>query len=234
MTSSRPKSSYWRGARDGLPFMLVVTPFSAVFGVIAVESGLSVGETIGFSTVVVAGAAQFAALQMMVEGAPFLIVLLTALAVNLRMAMYSASLAPHLGAAPLWQRGLVAYLNFDNTYALSIARYEDHPTMTVAEKFSYFMGVASPIVPMWVAGTIAGAVAGARIPEAWSLDFAVPITFLALTALMLRTRAHWAAACVSVVVALVLRGLPLNTGLLIAAIAAMCTGAIVETKDGRQ
>ena len=233
MTSSRPKSSYWRGVRDGLPFVIVVVPFSAVFGVIAVEAGLSVSQTVGFSAVVVAGAAQFAALQMIIEDAPFPVVLLTALAVNLRMAMYSASLAPHLGTAPLWQRGLIAYLNFDNTFALSVARFESDPTMTVPQRFGYFMGVATPIVPMWCAGTIAGAVAGARIPEAWSLEFAVPITFLALTALMLRTRAHWAAAGMSVGVALVLQDLPLNTGLLIAALAAMSAGSLVEPKDAR-
>ena len=40
------------------------------------------------------------------------------LAVNLRMAMYSASLVAHLGPARLWQRALVAYLNVDQTYAL--------------------------------------------------------------------------------------------------------------------
>ena len=230
MTSSRPNSFYWQGARDGLPFILVVLPFSAVFGVIAVDSGLGIGQTIGFSAIVVAGAAQFAALQMMVEGAPFLVVLLTALAVNLRMAMYSAALAPHLGAAPLWQRGLIAYLNFDNTFALSIVRFESEPAMTMPQKLAYFLGVATPTVPIWIAGTIIGAVAGARIPEAWSLDFAVPITFLAVTSLMLRTRAHWAAAGVSVALALLLRDLPLHAGLLIAALAAMATGAIIETR----
>ncbi len=230
MTSSRQNSSYWRGLRDGLPFTIVITPFSMVFGIIAVEAGLTVPQTIGFSVIVVAGAAQFAAVQLMVEDAPFLIVLLTALAVNLRMAMYSASLAPYLGAAPLWQRGMVAYLNFDQTYALSMARFEDHPDMTVAQRIAYFAGTATPLFPTWYAGTIAGALAGARIPDAWSLEFAVPITFLALASLMLRTRAHWAAAGVSVVVALLLRDLPFNSGLLIAALAAMSTGAIVEAK----
>ncbi len=231
MASSRPNSSYWQGFRDAVPFTVVVTPFAIVFGVIAVEAGLTVGQTVGFSVIVIAGAAQFAAIQLMVEDAHFLVVLGTALAVNLRMAMYSASLAPHIGAAPLWQRALIAYINVDQSYAMSMARYEASPRMSVPEKIGYFFGVASPVVPLWYLGTVAGAIAGARIPETLSLEFAVPITFLAVASLMRRTRAHWAAAAVSVVVALLLDGLPFNAGLMIAAVAAMVTGAVVEARS---
>jgi hypothetical protein len=67
---------------------------------------------------VIAGASQFAALQLMSENAPTLIVVASALAVNLRMAMYSAALAPHLGPASLKDRALIAYMNVDQSYAL--------------------------------------------------------------------------------------------------------------------
>ena len=92
MASSSVKSAYRQGIRDGAPFILVIVPFSMLFGVIATEAGLSVFETLSFSVVVIAGAAQFTALQLMGEDAPTLVVLASALAVNLRMAMYSASL----------------------------------------------------------------------------------------------------------------------------------------------
>lgn len=234
MASSRSRTAYWQGFRDGVPFIIVIVPFALIFGVIAVETGLTAGQTMGFSVIVIAGAAQFAALQLMSENAPFLVTVATALAVNLRMAMYSASLAPHVGAAPLWQRLVMAYLNVDQTYAMSVARYEAQPDMTMGEKFGYFVGIASPVVPVWYTSTLVGAVAGRRIPEELSLEFAVPVTFLAIVSLMLRTRAHWAAAATSVVVALALRGLPLNAGLLIAAAAAMGVGAGIETWTERR
>ncbi len=228
MASSRPKTVYFRGIRDGLPFVLVVVPFALVFGVVAVEAGLTLAQTMGFSVLVIAGAAQFAALHLMVENAPIVVIVATALAVNLRMAMYSASLAPHLGDAPFWKRAVVAYLNVDQTYAMSMIRYEAEPGKSIPEKLAYFFGLATPVVPLWYAASLVGAVAGARFPDWLALDFAVPITFLALVAPMLKSLAHLAAALTSVVLALALSGLPFNSGLLVAAFCAMLVGAGVE------
>ena len=229
MTAATTKTAYRQGIRDGAPYILMAIPFATLFGVVATEAGLQLGQIIGFSLLVIAGAAQYAALQLMVENAAIALVLLAALAVNLRMAMYSAALVPHLGAAPLWQRALVAYVNFDQSYMVSVARYEDHPDMTVAEKIWYFLGVATPITPMWISATVVGAVIGSAIPPEWALDFIVPIMFLALVAPMMKSLAHVAAAMMSAIVALALIGLPSGTGLLIAAGCAMLTGAAVET-----
>jgi len=104
MTSSTSKSTYMLGLVRALPFVIVVIPFAMLFGVVATEAGLPLSQTMAFSVLVVAGASQFAALQFMSENAPVLVILASALAVNLRMAMYSASITPHLGAAPMWQR----------------------------------------------------------------------------------------------------------------------------------
>lgn len=228
------KSAYWAGVRDGAPFILMAGPFATLFGVIATDAGLTLAQAMGFTVLVIAGAAQFAAVQLMVENASIAFVLLAALAVNLRMAMYSASLVPYLGAAPLWKRALIAYLNFDQTYVMSISRYEARPEMSVPDRVSYFFGVATPIAPLWAVMTLVGILAGKAIPDAWALDFIMPIMFLAMVAPMLKSRAHLAAAGVSVLVALALTELPAGTGLLIAAGAAMLTGALVETwMEGR-
>jgi predicted branched-subunit amino acid permease len=228
MASSTPKSAYSRGFRAGLPFIIVVIPFALVFGVVATEAGLNVVETMGFSVLVIAGAAQLAALQLMVDNAPTAIIIATALAVNLRMAMYSASLAVHLGSAPVWKRALVAYLNVDQSYAVSIAEYERAPSMSPAEKLAYYFGAVSPVIPCWYAFCYIGAVFGSEIPDSFALDFAVPITFLAVVAPMLRTAAHVAAALTSVFCALALAWVPAGLGLLIAATLAMMVGARVE------
>jgi predicted branched-subunit amino acid permease len=78
--------------------------------------------------------------------------------------------------------------------------------------------------------TAVGVLVGATIPEAMALDFALPITFLAMVAPMLRTSAHLAAAATSVTVALLLSGLPSGFGLLIAAGCAMAVGVLVEER----
>ena len=233
MTTPTVSGNFWRGFRDGLPFLLVIAPFSILFGVIATEAGLSLTQVMGFSIVVVAGAAQFTALQLMLDDVSTVIVLTTALVVNLRMAMYSASLAPYLGAAPLWKRACIAYFNVDQTYALGQIEYEARPDQPLATKIAYFAGVAAPLCPMWYLFTYIGAVAGGQIPPEYALDFAVPITFLALIAPSLKSLALLAAAMTSIIVALLLAGLPSGTGLIVAAIVAMMVGARVELWQGR-
>ncbi|MDE3028305.1 MAG: AzlC family ABC transporter permease [Paracoccaceae bacterium] len=221
-------SLYWRGFRNGLPFILVIVPFGLLFGVVATEAGLPISQVMGFSVIVIAGAAQFAAVQLMQSHAPTLIVIATALAINLRMAMYSASMVPHLGAAPLWQRALISYMMLDQTYATSIMEFERVPDLTSRQKVVYYVGAASPIVLPWYLATWAGATVGTAIPSSYALDFAIPITFLAMIAPMLRTLPQVAAALVSITLSLIFSGLPYNLGLLLAAPCAMITGAQTE------
>ncbi|TPE49357.1 AzlC family ABC transporter permease [Amaricoccus solimangrovi] len=227
--SHRNWSAFRLGLREGLPFVLVIIPFGALFGVAATEAGWSLAQSLSMSIFVIAGASQFTALQLLGDHAPLAIVILTSLAVNLRMAMYSASLAPLLGAQPFWKRAIVAYLLVDQTYGLVMANEETGPRMTPAERIAYFLGTAAAICPWWYAASIFGAVAGTAIPAALALDFAVPITFIALFAPALRSLPHIAAAFVSVAAALAFAAVPYNLGLLIAAALAMVTGALVET-----
>ncbi|MEL6511513.1 MAG: AzlC family ABC transporter permease [Pseudomonadota bacterium] len=228
MASASSKSAFWKGFKDGAPFLLVVGPFGVLFGVVATEAGLNITETMAFSIMVIAGAAQFTAIQLMVDEAPTLIVLATALAVNLRMAMYSAALTPHLGSAPLWQRACIAYFTVDQSYAVSAAQFEKTPDWTLSQKIAYFFGAVTPVCPMWYVVTWIGAYAGTAIPPEFALDFAIPITFLAIIAPLLRTLPHVLACATSVILALSFAWVPYNLGLLIAALGAMMVGAQAE------
>jgi len=226
--SLTPRHAFAKGFLDGAPYIILIVPFATLFGVLATEAGLSVFETLAFSVVVIAGAAQFTALQLMQENAPTIIVLASALAVNLRMAMYSASLTPYIGAAPLWQRALAAYLTVDQSYLVAVAEYERVPDMSVPNRIGYFFGAVTAVAPLWYGFTFIGAYLGTAVPESWALDFAIPIAFLAMIAPMFRTAAHVVAALVAVVVSLLCAGVPYSLGLIIAGIAGMMAGAQTE------
>ncbi|WP_108263574.1 AzlC family ABC transporter permease [Mangrovicoccus ximenensis] len=217
-----------RGLVDGLPFLLVIVPFGLLFGVAGTGAGLPIAQTMAFTVLVIAGAAQFTALQLLQDNAPVLVILLTSLAVNLRMAMYSASLAPHLGKAKLWQKGLAAYLLVDQSYALAHPAFEAETEAPLANKLAYFLATMGTIAPAWYLATYAGARLGAAVPEGFALDFAVPITFIALIAPALKTLPHVAAAATSVALALALSWMPFSLGLILAALAAMAVGAQTE------
>lgn len=228
------KNTFWRGFRDGLPFILVVVPFGTLFGVAATEAGMDILQVMSFSVLVIAGAAQFSALTLLIEDAPVIIILLTSLAVNLRMAMYSAALVPHFGKLRTRMKLIISYFLVDQSYALGISEYEERPEQPVKNKVAYFFGVMLIMAPFWYLATYLGAVLGAKIPDAFSLDFAVPICFIALIAPMLRTIPHIITAVVSVVAALALAWIPYSLGLIIAALLAVMAGAYAELKLGRK
>ncbi|MCH2165210.1 MAG: AzlC family ABC transporter permease [Marinovum sp.] len=230
MSQSKTSVEFFRGVRDTLPFCLVIVPFSMLFGLVSTEAGLSVLETLTFSLVVIAGAAQFTALGLMQENAPTIVVIISALAVNMRMAIYSASLVPHMGPLPFWKRALAAYFLVDQPYAMSMNRFDAAPKLSLREKTGYFWGCTLLVVPVWYSMTLLGALVGQRVPEWLALDFAVPITFLAVVAPMLRTFAHVVAALVSIVAALIFASMPYQTGLLVAGLAGMMAGAEVERR----
>jgi predicted branched-subunit amino acid permease len=229
MATTTSKSAFWRGFRGGLPFLLVIAPFALLFGVVSAEAGLNLAQTMGMSVLVIAGASQFTAVQLMSENAPAIIVLATALAVNLRLAMYSASLVPHLGHAKLWQRAIAAYFLIDQSYAVCFEEYERRPGTPMREKLIFFAGCILPICSVWYLLTYVGATVGSQIPPEFALDFALPITFLAMIAPMLRTVPHVVAAATSILGALALAWMPFGSGLLVAALAAMIAGAVTET-----
>lgn len=224
------KAHFWRGFRTAIPFILMVVPFGMLFGVVGTEAGLSILETLGFSFVVLAGAAQFTAVQLLSDQAPVWVAVLSGLAINLRMVMYSASLTPHLGDLPLGRRMLAAYLLIDQTYALSVLDFEKKPDLTLNEKWGYFLGIATFLMPVWYVATFLGAGVGSAIPSGSGLDFVVPIAFIAMVAPTLRTGAHRVAAVVSVILALCFVWVPFNLGLLLAGIGGMIAGAEVERR----
>jgi predicted branched-subunit amino acid permease len=222
------RSALLRGCLASAPFVIVVVPFAVLFGVVATEAGLDLLQVLLFSVSVFAGASQFAALQLMQDQAPVVIILATSLAVNLRMLMYSVAMAPHLGQAPLGTRALMAYFLVDQSFAASQVEFEARPELPLAEKVAFFFGTVIPIAPLWFVSTMVGAMLGQAIPPDYAIDFAVPITFLAITAPMLRSIPHIVAAGVSILVTLLLAGLPYGTGLLVAAVVAMGSGAMAE------
>lgn len=228
MPISTTNSAFWAGVRDGAPFMLVAGPFALLFGILATEAGLNLFEVMSFSFVVIAGAAQFTALQLMRDEAPTVIVLISALAVNLRVAMYSAALTPFLGKAPLWQRVFAAYLLVDQSYALSHARFESEPVMSIRDRMAYYFGTCLLVLATWFGCSYLGAALGTTLPPGIPLDFALPIAFLSMVAPMMRTTAHLVAAAVAIVVSLTAVGIPYSLGLIVAGLAGMMAGAQTE------
>jgi predicted branched-subunit amino acid permease len=220
------RTEFKAGLRASLPLLIAVGPFGLVTGVAMAAGGIPPLEAMSMSVLVYAGASMLAATQLIVDGAPALVVVLAAFIVNLRLFMYSASLRPHFAGEPLGRRLLVSYALVDNPYAVFIQRFGAHPE--APGKFDYFFGLAIPIWLCWQAMVGAGLLVGAQLPAAWKLEFAAPLAFIAMTIPFLRDRQLVAAALSAGATAVLAHGLPLKLGLALAAVVGIGFGLVTE------
>ena len=103
---------------DSAGLAVAAAGFGFVYGLSAREAGFSPIEAVAMSTIVFAGAAQFAAVGYVASGLAWPgIILLTAL-LNARHLLYSAALRPWLRDVPLPRRAVMAHLLTDETFAL--------------------------------------------------------------------------------------------------------------------
>ncbi|MFB6196086.1 MAG: AzlC family ABC transporter permease [Haloplanus sp.] len=217
------------GVRSMLPLLLGLLPFGVVAGVAAVDAGLSPLQAVGLSVVVFAGAAQLAAVDLLATDAPLAVVVLTAVVINLRMTMYSASIAPYLASLRRRWAVVSAYLLTDMSYALAIAEFTDEEE---TNRRWYYLGAAGAIWAVWQVATVAGVVLGTGLPAGWNVSFAVPLVFLALLVPELTDRPRLAAALVGGGVAVGGAALPLNLGLMAGALAGVVAGVVVDGRVG--
>lgn len=215
------------GVRAAGPIVVGILPFALITGIAAVGAGLTVAEVVGMSVIVFAGASQLAAIDLIGSNAPFVVVVATAVVINARMMMYSASIAPYLQEYALRVRSFAAYVLTDQAYAVAIAEYE---TDDRRDRIRYYLGVALALWIVWQIGTIVGAVLGASVPDALGLDFALPLVFLALLVPAMKDAGTTAAGLVAGSVALVVAtiGVPLNLDLPIAAVVGILAGLLVD------
>lgn len=221
-------SEFWAGVRAELPLILGVFPFGLIYGVVAINAGMPAGAAQAMSAVVFAGSAQFATAQLVSGGAPTLVLISTIFILNLRHALYSASIAPYTKhLSTLWKMGL-SYLLTDEAYAVTILKYEEDGDNT--HRHWFFLGAGLALWTFWQISTAAGIFLGTVIPTNWSLDFAAALTFIAMTIPLLRDRAAVLAALAAGVVAVVAYPLPYKLGLSLAAFTGIVVGIIAEGK----
>ncbi len=171
-------AQFWLGVRMFLPVAVSIAAYGVVWGVLAGQKGMSVGEVALMSGLVFAGASQFVALDMWAPGhLPILSIVIATAIVNLRMLLMSATLRPLTSHLPLPQGLGAMFFVSDEQWAMTMAEVRKGRGSVA---FLLGTGVLSWIA--WVGSTVCGRVLGAFIdnPAKYGLDFAFTATFLAL------------------------------------------------------
>ncbi len=219
---------FFSGVRDELPILLGVIPFGMIYGILALSAGLDSLQAQAMSAIIFAGSAQFMTAQLIKTGTPALVIIITGFVVNLRHALYSASLAPYTRKLNAGWKALLSYLLTDEAYAVTITRYQNEG----AKAFThwYFFGAGLALWTSWQISTAVGIFLGAQVPESWGLDFTLPLTFIALVVPALKDRAGIVTAAVASLAALIFFGMPYKLGLIASALVAISVGLWMERK----
>lgn len=221
------RETFTAGMLATAPMVPGVVPFGLVSGLTAMATGLTAVQAMTMAVTIFAGASQLATLQLLAEGAVPAVIVLTALTINLRFAMYSASLAPHLyHLGPGWRLPL-AYFLVDQNYALSINRFQRQDQPDPVGHW-YLLGGGVTMWLTWQISSLVGILMGGGIPADWSLDFAIPLVFMAVLVPALHHRRHVAAALTGGVVATIAGSLPYNLGLIVGALSGISAGVVLE------
>ncbi|MGQ7843875.1 AzlC family ABC transporter permease [Granulosicoccus sp. 3-233] len=230
---SNASSEFWSGARDTIPVVVGAIPFGILFGALAINAGLSIAATLGMSLFVFAGSSQFVAAGLVAQGAGILVIVLTTFVVNLRHALYSASLGPYLSRLP--QRWLIP-LGFwltDETFAVVVQRYargDDSPFT-----HWYHLGSSMAMYSNWLLCTVIGMVAGTQLQGManWGLEFAMVVTFIGIVVPLLQNVPMILCAVVAGAVSLLLREWPNQLGLMLGSLTGIAIAMLVEVGGRR-
>jgi 4-azaleucine resistance transporter AzlC len=222
-----PRSAFIRGARDTIPMILGAIPFGILFGALGISAGMSPMAVIGFSLFVFAGSSQFIGANLIGQGVAIPFIVITTFIVNLRHALYAASLGPYVKHLP--QRWLIplAFWLTDETYAVVIRNYQE----SQPHAHWYHLGSSIAMYTNWNMCTWIGIIAGTQfkgLAES-GLDFAMVVTFIGIVVPLVINRPMLVCALVSGITALITFPMPNKIGLIIAAAAGIIAGYVVES-----
>jgi len=178
-TSHSNRNDFSDGLRAIAPLVVAAFPIALVFGALAAQKGLTAFETMLMSSVVFAGGSQFVAIDFWASPVPWVTLTVSALLVNIRHVLMSASLGAKTKQMGFgWQLIAFGFLA-DEVWALS-----EHRARKQGASFSFMMGLALPFYFNWLVMTGVGASLGTlladRDPAKWGFDFAFPAIFIGL------------------------------------------------------
>ncbi len=224
-----PSQQFILGIKDELPILVGVVPFGMIYGILALSAGLNPLDAQAMSAVIFAGSSQFMIAQLIREATPWLVIIVTGFIINLRHALYSATIAPYIKHLPQRWKVLLAYLLTDEAFAVAALNYQREGVTRFGHW--YFLGAGLALWTSWQISTAVGIFLGAQVPEAWGLDFTLPLTFIALVVPALKDKAGVVAAITASLAALLFFGLPYKLGLIAAAALAIAAGMWMEARQ---
>lgn len=223
-------SAFRLGASAGftafLPISVGLIPWALVTGMAMIGVGFTPFQAMGMNLIVFAGTAQLGTLPLLVAGAPMWLIVVTALALNLRFVIFSAAIAQGFRGVSTPLRWLCGHLLTDGVFACTLEKMlqVEDPRW----RLGYFLAPSLWCWVLWQLFTLIGVLAAGSIPKDWSLEFMATVALLVLLVPMAKQRPMLVAAAASGATAVLLRGMPLRLGLIVAIAVGILAGFSAE------
>lgn len=219
-----------KGFIESVPVMVSVFAFGVVYGVLAVQSGLTILETFISCIVVLAGMAQFTSLPLFAAHVSPLTIIGTTFIINMRHFIMGASISRKIPEKSLLGKAAASYFLIDESFAMASAYAEKGEGGSVRD---YMIGSGIAVCVAWNFGSCMGSVFGNFLgdPTKYGLDFAAAAAFIGLLVPQVREKGDFlvlpVAALLSVSAYLIFGG---SWYIIIAGIVASFLGALVTLK----
>jgi predicted branched-subunit amino acid permease len=217
-----------KGFLDVMPLTIPVIPFGIIYGVIAIEIGLSPIVAFCMSFIIFAGSSQIAFAQLFSAGASPLVMISSVAVINSRHFLYGAVLSQYLNKLNYFWKILLGYLMTDQAFSVSLSYFKKN----YKKKNAHFhmLGSGFTLWFLWQLSTLAGIILGNIVPEQLGLTFAIPLTFLSLIISELRKKDHLIVIAVSGLASLALYDFPFKIYIIFSAFLALGVSYILISK----
>lgn len=178
------KSVIAAAIKQSIPAMIIYVAYGIPFGVLATSAGLPPWASVAMSFFVLAGTAQFMALQLLAIGSGCLEIMLATFLINFRHFFFSSTLATKIERLPISWLTFLAHVNTDETFGINMAKSRDKLPLETA--FVMITGIMLHLT--WTVSTLAGVYLGSALPNVDLLTALLPIFFAILLGLQLHNR----------------------------------------------
>lgn len=184
--TTRSASPVRTALSDIAPFALALVPFGLAVGAASAAAHLPAATALFGAIVLLAGAAQLAAVEVLGAGGGIASVVVVTALVNLRFVLYGAGVAAWFDGLPFRRRLLLAFPIVDQTFMLCQRRFEHEHDRAWRQR--YYATTTAGLAGAFVAAQAIAYQLGSTLPDALGLHLAAPLAFAAMLAKSLQGR----------------------------------------------
>ena len=227
--TTRSRVFFWKGVVDCSPLFLSTIPFALIFGLLAYDAGLGLWAGQGFSAIIFAGSAQFAAADAYRQGASVPVIVTLIFLLNARHLLYALDLAARVRHWSTWTRLGLGYFLTDEAYAIMARRLDRYPGEPLSA--AYALGAGLALFIPWNIFTFLGIFLAAKVEILRQIPLSIMIycAYIAIFIPMVQSWTRLFAMLCALGFALIFRDIPYQMGLVLAALLAIVLGLGAES-----